>query len=295
MKKTVKRKDTRPLLARLWTFQSERAPLYGVAIMAMTTVGVAYNSSNQPWATYAVAVVIIALYLIQIRTADEKKDFEHDNKYHPTRPVQRGVVTLGELAVINKLSILGQLLLYASFFNPVILLLGILSQAYAFLTRKEFFVREWIRQHFYVYYFSHYIQLVILFYAMVYIIQPVGESYWSFVLLFMLAVITTEIGRKMFAVEDDTIDDTYSAQLGHKGSALALSVISLSVVAAAYYLVQSNPVQILYMIAPVLVLVGIVYFSYRYAFAPNRKNAKSVEQWSGLLYVVSMVSVILGS
>ncbi len=62
-----------------------------------------------------------------------------------------------------------------------------------------------------IYYVSHYVQLVILFYAITSIIRPIGESYWSFISLFMLCVITTEIGRKMFAEEDDTIDDTYSA------------------------------------------------------------------------------------
>ena len=289
------KKDKRPLIARLWTFQRERAPLYGVLIMATATVGVVYNFSDQSWRNYIVAVTIIALYLIQIRTADEKKDFEHDNQYHPTRPVQRGVVSLSELAVINRVSIIGQLLLYASFLDPRIMVLGLLSQGYAFLTRKEFFVRDWIRQHFYIYYFSHYMQLVLLFYAMVSITQPVGENYWSFVVLFMLSVIVTEIGRKMFAVEDDTIDDTYSAQLGHNGSALALSVVASSIVASIYYFLNAHSQNFLFMIVPLLVLVLIFNAAYKYAKEPNRKNAKAVEQVSGLLYVVAMLTVILGT
>jgi 4-hydroxybenzoate polyprenyltransferase len=292
---TKTKKDPRPLPARLWTFQRERAPLYGVLIMATTTVGVAYNFSSQSWRNYFVAVMIISLYLVQIRTADEKKDFEHDNKYHPNRPVQRGVVSLSELAVINKLSIVGQLLLYASFLDPRIFLLGIFSQSYAFLTRKEFFVREWIRQHFFVYYFSHYIQLVILFYAMVSIVQPSSENYWSFVTLFMFSVIATEIGRKMLAVEDDTIDDTYSAQLGHKGSAVALSLISLSIVAIVYYFLDAHSQNYLFIIAPMLVFGLIVNAAYHYALEPNRKNANLVEQGTGVLYVVAMLTVILGT
>lgn len=289
------KKDPRPLLARLWTFQRERAPLYGVLIMATTTVGAAFTFSEQSWRHYFVAVVIISLYLIQIRTADEKKDFEHDNKYHPNRPVQRGVVSLAELAVINKVSIIGQILLYASFLDTRIFLLGLLSQAYAYLTRKEFFVREWIRQHFFIYYFSHYIQLVILFYAMVNIVQPIGESQWSFVTLFMLCVIATEIGRKMFAVEDDTIDDTYSAQLGHTGSAVALSGISFSIVATLYYFLYAHSQNYAYMVGPVLVLAYIVNAAYHYAKEPNRKNADLVEQSTGILYVVAMLTIILGT
>ncbi len=289
------KKDKRPLLARLWTFQGERAPLYGVLIMATTTVGVVFNFSQQSWRNYIVAVIIIALYLIQIRTADEKKDFEHDNKYHPTRPVQRGVVTLAELAVINKLSIVGQIALYASFLDPRILILGLCSQAYAFLTRKEFFVRDWIRQHFFIYYVSHYMQLVILFYAMISIIQPVGESYWSFVTLFMLSVIVTEIGRKMFAVEDDTIDDTYSAQLGHKGSAVALSVVAGLITGTVYYFINNHSQNYIYLAAPIVVTLIIFIAAYKYAKSPDRKNADLVEKTSALLYVVAMLTVILGA
>ena len=289
------KKDPRPLVLRLWTFQKERAPLYGVAIMATTTAGAVYSFSEQGWLNYIAATLIIALYLIQIRTADEQKDFEHDNKYHPDRPVQRGVVSLNELAVINKLSIGLQLAFYAAFLDIRIFSLGLLSQSYAFLTRKEFFVREWIRRHFFIYYFSHYIQLVILFYAIVSIIQPVGENYWSFVLLFMSGVIATEIGRKMFAKEDDTIDDTYSAQLGHKGSAIVLALISSLVVATVYHLLSNHSQNIYYLIAPLAVLGLIFNSAYHYAMKPDRKNAKYVEQGTGLLYVTAMLVVILGA
>src|SRR4051812_8326940 len=198
--------DNRPLAARLWEFQSERAPIFAMIAMASLAVGVlAVFADTTVW-RFIVATAIIFLYMVQIRTADEKKDFEHDNKYHPHRPVQRGVVTLAELAVVNKISILLQLLLYASFLDMRIFLLGLLSQGYAQLTKKEFFVREWIRRHFYIYYITHYFQLVILFYAMTRIIKPEQVSAWVFVAFFMTSVITTELGRKMYAEEDDTTD-----------------------------------------------------------------------------------------
>jgi 4-hydroxybenzoate polyprenyltransferase len=289
------KKDTRPLSIRLWIFQKERAPLLSVFIMAATTVGVVYKFSNLPLRHYLIPVAIIAFYLLQIRTADEKKDFEHDNKFHKTRPVQRGVVTLAELAVINKLAIVTQLLLYASFMNKQILLLGLLSQGYAYLTKKEFFVREWIRQHFFVYYFSHYIQLVILFYAMSSIVRPLGTSRWYFVLLIILGVITTEVGRKMLAVEDDTIDDTYSAQLGHKGSALTLSILASLVTAMVYYFLHKNSQNYLFLIGPILVLGYIINAAYRYSIEPDRKNAKYVEVGSNILYVVALLSIIVGA
>ncbi len=290
-----KKKDTRPLAVRLWVFQRERAPLYAVLIMTLVTTGVAYTFADTPIKNYLVAATIIMLYLLQIRTADEKKDYEHDNKYHPDRPVQRGVVTLQELAVVNKFCIGLQLLLYASFLDWRIFGLGLLSQGYAILTKKEFFVREWIRQHFYIYYLSHYVQLVILFYAMTQIIEPSGVNPWVFVGLFMAGVITTELGRKMFAVEDDTTDDTYSAQLGHSGSAVAISLLATIMTLIAFYLINRGAQDYLWIIAPVISLGLLINNAYHYAIEPNKKNANNIELASNVMYVVTMLSVILGA
>lgn len=289
------KKDPRSLPVRLWIFQRERAPLHGVAIMALVTCGVIYNFADSPLRNYLIAAAIVALYLLQIRTADEKKDFEHDNKFHPNRPVQRGVVTLAELAVVNKLSIALQLLLYASFLDIRIFLLGILSQGYALLTKKEFFVREWIRQHFFIYYITHYMQLVILFYAMTQIIMPAGISPWVFVMFFMTGIITTELGRKMYAVEDDTTDDTYSAQLGHKGSALAISVFATWMTATVFYLINRGGQYFIWGLLPLAVLCLVYFYAYHYAFGPDKKNADNIEKGSNLMYLACMLGVIIGA
>ena len=104
----------------------------------------------------------------------------------------------------------------------------------------------------------------------------------------------TEIGRKMFATEDDTIDDTYSAQLGHKGSAIALAFISSLFVATVYYFFNSHSQNLLYLAGPLAVL-GIIFNSaYHYAIKPDRKNAKWVERGTGLLYITAMLVIILG-
>jgi hypothetical protein len=289
------KKDCRPLLARLWVFQSERAPLYGVLIMALVTCGAIYNFADTPLRNYLTAAAIVALYLLQIRTADEKKDFEHDNKYHPNRPVQRGVVTLSELAVVNKICIAGQLLLFASFLDMRIFVLGLISQGYAVLTKKEFFVREWIRQHFFIYYITHYMQLVILFYAMTQIIQPSGVNPWILVMFFMTGIITTELGRKMYPADEDTTDDTYSAQLGHKGSAIAISAFATLMSLMVFYLIDRGTQHFVVGVLPIMVL-GLVYLrAYHYAGDPDKDNSNNIEKASNLMYLTCMLSVILGA
>jgi len=289
------KKDPRPLLIRLWVFQQERAPLPAMLVMASLTVGVFANFAHFSLRSFLVAVGIVTLYLIQTRTSDEKKDFEHDNQFHKDRPVQRGVVSLEELLVINRLSIVSQIALYASFLDMRIFLFGLASQGYAFLTRKEFFVREWIRQHFFTYYFLHYIQLVILNLAILNIIKPVGVAYWQLITFVMLNIIIVEVGRKMFAVEDDTTDDTFSAQLGHKGSALTLSLTGIAITGGAYYFINGHAQNYLWIILPVLATGFILNSAYHYAIEPNKTNANNVKYAGIFMLLAGMLSVILGA
>lgn len=294
MNKTIK-KDPRPLLVRLWIFQLERAPILAMLTMSALTVGVFATFADFSWRTFLIPVAIVTLYLIQTRTSDEKKDYEHDNKFHKDRPVQRGIVTLDELLLINRLSIASQLLLYASFMDARIFAFGLLSQGYAFLTRKEFFVREWIRQRFFTYYFLHYIQLVILNLAILNIVKPIGVAYWQLITFVMLNIIIVELGRKMFAVEDDTTDDTFSAQLGHKGSATALFVTGLLITLGAYYFISQHAQGYLWIILPILAMGYVLNSAYHYAIEPNRANANYVKYAGIFMLLTSTLSVILGA
>lgn len=88
------KKNNKALISRLWSYQWERIPLLLITVVAGVNVGVVSTFSNQAlFPRFFAAVTIIVLYMIQIRASDEKKDFEHDNKFHKNRPVQRGLVT----------------------------------------------------------------------------------------------------------------------------------------------------------------------------------------------------------
>lgn len=289
------KKDGRPFIIRFWEFQSKRMPLFAMMITALLAMGVVYNFSHAPLRNYLTASAIFILYLIQIRTADEKKDFEHDNQFHKDRPVQRGVISLDELQIINRLAVLIQLVLYASFGDLNILLLGFLSQGYAMLTRKEFFVRGWIRKHFFVYYFSHYIQLVILFYALVSIIKPTVVSYIHLVIFAMLGVVMSELGRKMYPMEEDTTDDTYSAQLGHRGAAITISIIALLAELYVVYFISSRGQKYFFAIFPMIALAYLIYRAYRYAVSPHHSEAKHIENAASIMVLIAMICIILGA
>ena len=93
---------------RWWVYQRERFPVvaHGVLIAAFSFSAVSFSrllrgdvTLPSP-ATAATAFVTAFLFFLQLRLADEFKDFEEDSRYRPYRPVPRGLVTLRELGVL---------------------------------------------------------------------------------------------------------------------------------------------------------------------------------------------------
>ncbi len=285
----------KPLGLRLWEYQWERIPVLLIAVIAALNVGVVYSFSDQKLVPgFFAAVMIIVLYMVQIRASDEKKDFEHDNKFHKDRPVQRGLVTLQELATVNRVVIILQLLIYASFISLPILLVGLASQSYAFLTRKEFFIREWLRPHFHLYNLLHYVQLVILQFGVIVIVQPEGISKVTLLLYAAAHASLMEIGRKMYSKKEDTTDDSYSAQFGYKGVAASLVVASVISLAFSWYLLDYSNAVGMSLIIPVLILGLVIVSCVKYGLEPNKKNSQLVQGSAMFMYMGSMISVIIG-
>src|SRR2546430_9201429 len=88
------------------------------------------------------AFVTAFLFFLQLRIADEFKDFEEDSRYRPYRPVPRGLVRLRELAVLSALAALVQLGL-GLWLQPSLVLLLAVTWTYLALISKECFVAEW--------------------------------------------------------------------------------------------------------------------------------------------------------
>jgi len=290
------KKNNKSLISRLWSYQWERIPLLLITVVAGVNVGVVSTFSNQAlFPRFFAAVTIIVLYMIQIRASDEKKDFEHDNKFHKTRPVQRGLVTLDELAIVNKASIALQLAIYASFLSLPILLVGLASQTYAYVTRKEFFIRDWLRPRFHMYNGLHYVQLLILQLGVIVIIDPVSIG-WFVLLLYAVAHASLmEIGRKMYSKKEDTTDDSYSAQFGFKGATYSLIAASLISITFSWYLLDHLGKAGLSLILPAAVLFFVFYRGFKYSLQPNKNNSQLVQGSAALMYVSSMASLIIGA
>ncbi|MDB5179285.1 MAG: rane protein [Patescibacteria group bacterium] len=291
----MKRNNQAPLAARLWEYQAERSPFIPMVAMAAVSAGVLYRFSHTSFTRYLICVVIITLYLVQVRTADEKKDLEHDNHYYPKRPVQRGLVSLSELATIGRAAIAIQLVLYASFLDPLIFLLGLLSQGYAYLTRREFYVRDWIKPHFFIYYFAHYVQLVILFFVMTDIIHPTSRTAGQLLLFVMLNIAVTELGRKNLPKDQDVAGDTYSSHLGYRGTAIAASLAALLNVAYTAHLMAQNTGPIGWIALPLITTIAVLACAYRYAVKPVKANQTGLANAVMVNYVAAMLGLIVGA
>lgn len=104
------------LLQRFWIYQRERFPLVsqGLLIGVISLCSVMFSvllrdaatsaslGSSLPLPHFALALLVAigsALgFFFQMRVADEFKDYDTDLQYRPYRPVQRGLITLRELA-----------------------------------------------------------------------------------------------------------------------------------------------------------------------------------------------------
>lgn len=152
--------------ARWWIYQRERFPVFGhgPVVLAFSASAVCFSSmlrqgGEEPahWprpAAIAVAFVCCLLMFLQLRIADEFKDYDEDLRFRPYRPVQRGLVTRRELGVLFALCAVVQAIL-AWCLSPRLLILLLIAWAYLTLMSKEFFVRDWLKRHPLLYLWSH--------------------------------------------------------------------------------------------------------------------------------------------
>src|SRR5438876_4874960 len=90
---------------RWWTYQRERFPVFAHSplIAAFSFSAVSYSALIRGvpqlpgWRSCVVAFASSFLFFLQLRIADEFKDFEEDSRFRPYRPVPRGLISLWAL------------------------------------------------------------------------------------------------------------------------------------------------------------------------------------------------------
>lgn len=236
----VSSRDTKPsrqnVFARWWIYQRERFPLasHAPVIAAFSFCMVSYSSLARGYVRVPafkeliVAFATAFIFFLQMRIADEFKDFEIDSRYRPYRPVPRGLISLRELGIVGVVGGVVQFLL-ALWLSPALLpfLLGV--WLYLGLMTREFFVSSWLRAHPIVYMWTHMLILPLIdFYGTACNWRAEGAAAPP-VLVLLVCVsffngFALELGRKIRSPQDEeTGVETYSFLWGRKRAVLAWS------------------------------------------------------------------------
>ena len=290
----------------LYIYQKERFPVMKngllILILSVSTLCFAQILQNNfvfPAVKNMIIVFIIMfIFFLQLRIADEFKDFEEDMKFRAYRPVPRGLISLNELRNIGIGGFLLQIVLILVF-NKNVLIIFFIVYLYMLLMTKEFFVPEWLNRHQAVYVFSHMI-IMILFHLFVIIYQfgmfP-ANGYLPYVSLYLLTGflngLCTETGRKIRAPEDE--EDgvvTYSKIWGIKNSVLIF--VFIQILSFLLCLIISVKTDSLMLTAAVLGLLVIITVIKSFGFIKKSKNGKIFEIISGvwILAVYLMLGII---
>jgi len=284
-----------PLAQRWWTYQRERFPVFGhgLLIAAFSFCAVSLSRALRAeggWPTWRQLVVAFATcftFFLQLRIADEFKDFEEDARFRPYRPVQRGLVTLRELGVVFAIGAAVQLSL-ALWLRPK--LVGLLAVTWVYLAAmsKEFFVAEWLRRRHILYMLSHMMIMPLVdLYATSTDWQTAGVSPPRGLFWFLAASyfngLAIEIGRKIRSpADEETGVATYThlwgrfwAVLSWWGVTTAALVCAVSVAHRLKVVVQVGSIL-------VAVLLGAVIVGTIFLRNPQPGRGKSIERYSGV-------------
>jgi hypothetical protein len=289
---------------RWWIYQRERFPIiaHGVLILAFSSSAVCFSSLLRgravlpPLLVVTVAFGTAFLFFLQLRIADEFKDFEEDSRYRPYRAVPRGLVSLRELGMLGVIAAAIQLLLGLALAPSIVLLLAV-AWVYLALMSKEFFVGEWLKLHPVPYLISHMVIIPLVdFYATACDWWPTGGGMppglgW-FVAASYCNGIVIEIGRKIRApADEETGVNTYSALWGPPTAVLIwLGAMLVTGICAALAAVQID------FVVPVVVALLAMWVTaavvvWRFLATPTKPRSKLIEVLAGVWTILLYLSI----
>jgi 4-hydroxybenzoate polyprenyltransferase len=291
------------MVNRWWIYQRERFPIFAHTpiIAAFSLSAVSYSALIRgahhlpAWQPCVVAFASSFLFFLQLRIADEFKDFEEDSRYRPYRPVPRGLISLRDLGWLWAGCILLQLAL-ARWLAPRLIVLLLLTWLYLGLMSKELFARRWLKARPITYMVTHMaiMPLVDLYttscdWVPAGAVRPPSGLLWFLLVSFFNGMVV-EIGRKIRSPQDEeTGVETYSFLWGRRNAILVWLSMMACTGGFAYVAAQgigfARPVLILLLILFLAALAVGVYFLQ----GSVPKRGKYVEAmagvWSLLMYL----------
>lgn len=298
--------------ARWWVYQRERFPVvgHGALIAAFSFCAVAYSAQLRALAaapagragesaatglpapvTLIVAFVSCMLFFLQLRIADEFKDFEEDLAHRPYRPVQRGLVSLRELAMVFLAAGAVQFVL-ALAYEPRLLVLLLVVWFYLAMMGREFFMGGWLRARPVVYMLSHMLIMPLIdLYATAaewsrhQPLPPAGLA-WFLAASYGNGLVI-ELGRKIRAPADEEAGvSTYSALWGRRRAVGAWLAAMTGSMGAA--LLAAARIGTLLPVAVVLLAVAIAatIVAVRFLRSERPRSGRAIERMAGIWTII---------
>lgn len=290
---------------RWWIYQRERFPVFAHSplIAAFSLSAVSYSALIRGihrlpgWQPCVVAFASSFLFFLQLRIADEFKDFEEDSRFRAYRPVPRGLIRLRDLGWVWAGCIAIQLAL-ALWLSPRLIVLLLLTWFYLGLMSKEFFARRWLKARPITYMVTHMaiMPLVDLYTTSCEWIpagglRPPRGLLWFLLVSFFNGMVV-EIGRKIRSPRDEeTGVETYSLLWGWRNAVMAwLGMMTCTAVfayAAARAIGFAGPI----LIVLVVLLLAALGVGVNFLQGPVAKRGKSVEAMSGIWSLLMYLSL----
>ncbi len=283
------------MASRWWLYQHERFPIFrhGFLIAAVCFGAFVYSLRIRGHfgfpevSALLLAFVSTFIFFLQLRIADEFKDYDEDLAHRPYRPVQRGLVRLSELRGIAfaGAGIQFGLVLWI---KPSLLLPLLLVWAYMLLMTKEFFAPNWLKRRPVVYLLSHMLIMPLIYFYIAACDWKAADAVIPYNLAWLLGMgffngIAIEIGRKIRSPLDEEHGvETYSALWGPERATLvwigALLVTMVFALIAAHQIHFTKPMAWLLAVAILAALIGAGQFIYH----PAEGRGKLIEYISGV-------------
>jgi 4-hydroxybenzoate polyprenyltransferase len=272
-----------------------------VAVFCASTFAYAWAVQGPPEFPPAlalgVAFVVVLLMFLQLRIADEFKDFAQDLRFRPYRPVPRGIVTLRSLGRLWVITAAIQAAACALLGTRVLLAL-VLVWAYSGLMTVEFFAPAWLKAHPIAYMASH---MVVVPLIVGFVAACAGQQAIVAPLLWLaaasyLSFCVFEIGRKIRSPADEQEGvETYSALWGAKRAALAW--LGSMAGAGAFAALAARAVDALPLTAAtaVSVIVAAAAARHRFLASPMPGRGKIFLAMSGVWLVGTYLALGVGA
>lgn len=224
------------------------------------------------------------IFFFMLRLYDEIKDYQVDKIIHPERPLVRKLLSHTDIHNAIAVCIFIEVLVF-SFFGINSFVIIVISILYSLLMFKEFFVRDWIRNHLTFYAVTHTFVSCLFSLALfsAFTLQPV----WTFLPKIYLFVLVNwflfniyEFGRKTFTSSEERKNvDSYTKVFGRFGAVIL--VLSMAVL-TSILLVQS--ISFFSFVISLILLIILALLGIKFAFSNQ-------EYW-GRLYRASTLSYI---